>query len=333
MNNPFVNLVERLLNNIHYIFGRKGKVVFYVLIGSLVAGIAYGLFLSSPKTYPEDSILTVEEGDGLIEVAENLKKDGIVRSAFWFRNIAILLGGERSVQAGDYYLAQKENILSLAKRIVTGDYNIDSIKVTIPEGFTVKDISNLFDEKFTQFDKERFTTLAREGYMFPDTYHVQVTITAEPFIQTLSENFNLKIASLNKEIEKSNMPIEDIIILASIIESEAKNAEDRRIIAGILFERMERSMPLQVDATLKYITGKTSAELTQDDLKSESLFNTYVHLGLPPSPISNPGLDSIKAVLNPEESEYLYFLTGDDGKMYYAKSFEEHKRNKEKYIR
>ena len=124
----------------------------------------------------------------------------------------------------------------------------------------------------------------------------------------------------------------DIVAMASILEKEVKSSEDRRIVSGILWKRIKIGMALQVDATLDYERNKTSAELTAEDLKEDSPYNTYTRTGLPPSPINNPGLDAIKAALEPKASLYLYFLTDSDNNVHYAKDFEEHKRNKEKYL-
>jgi UPF0755 protein len=243
-----------------------------------------------------------------------------------------MLEGERGMQAGDYYLSKPENAFRIAWRIVHGKRDIVTLRVTIPEGFTNKEISDLFDSRFPRFDHESFLANAHEGYLFPDTYFMEVSSTASSTLSLLKNNYEDKVEPLREEIKASNHSEGEIITMASILESEARTKEDREIISGILWKRIKLKMPLQVDASLGYLTGKTSEELTDSDLKIDSPYNTYINKGLPPGPISNPGLESIVAALNPVDSKYLYFLTGNDGVMHYAKTFDEHKKNKAKYL-
>ena len=136
-----------------------------------------------------------------------------------------------------------------------------------------------------------------------------------------------------KDVELGGKSLEEIIIMASIIEKEASGDDDRKLISGILWKRQSIGMALQVDATFKYILGKESRDLTVADLKVDSPFNTYTNKGLPPSPICNPGLKSIMAALEPETSPYIYYLHSSDGNVYFAKNFEEHKKNKANYLK
>lgn len=206
---------------------------------------------------------------------------------------------------------------------------LETVRVTIPEGFNVRQIGEAL-EKAGMFRKEEFIAKAQdeEGYLFPDTYDFYKISTPEKVILKMRENFDLKVGG---RVEKEKL--KEIIILASILEEEAATPKDWKIIAGILLKRTEAKMPLQVDATLTYITGKTSAEMTDEDLALASPYNTYKNLGLPPGPISNPGINVIDAALNPEKSPYWYYLSDKNGVIHYAKTFEQHKINKQKYIR
>lgn len=300
----------------------------------LLLGIVYWQTISAPSVFPVNSIISIREGAGLLEVSDTLKKDMVIRSPFWFRTSAIFLGGERGLQAGDYYLPNKENSLHIAWRVVHGDKKLETVKVTIPEGFTNQQIGDLFEKKFPRFNKEDFLKKGTEGYMFPDTYFMEITADATSTIKILSDNFQSKLNPYNDEIDSSTTyaVLDELITVASIVEAEARTKEDREIVAGILLKRWELGMPLQADSTLKYVTGKKSNELTLDDLKSNSPYNSYKQLGLPPTPISNPGLESILAALRPLKTPYLYFLTDAEGKMHYAATFAEHKKNKEKYL-
>src|SRR3989344_1536144 len=186
------------------------------------------------------------------------------------------------------------------------------IAVTIPEGFNVGQIGETF-EKLGIFSKNVFVSAAQsqEGYLFPDTYRFYKDAKPEDVIKKMR----------------------DIIIMASILEEEVKSAEDRKIVAGILWKRLERSIGLNVDAALTYILGKASHALTAEDLKYDSPYNTYRYRGLPPGPISNPGLDTILAAISPIPSPYFYYLTDKDGVAHYAATLEEGALNKFKYLR
>jgi len=237
------------------------------------------------------------------------------------------------MKAGQYYMAGPENTPMIAWRILHGNYRVETVRLTIPEGFTVKKIANLFDDRFPFFDKKEFEAKAHEGYLFPDTYFVPVTATASSTLKMFSDNFDKKIATISSDLEKSDKTLDEILTMASILEGESSDHENMRIVSGILWKRIDIGMALQVDTGFVYVNGKTTKDLTVDDLKIDSPFNTYINRGLPPTPISNPGLDSIRAALNPENTPYLYFLTSDDGTMHYSKTFEEHVEKKFKYIK
>jgi len=285
-----------------------------------------------PSAFPSGSLVTVREGTGLYTLAEKLKQDRVIRSPFLFRMAAVVLGGERDMKAGQYLMPHPQNVFTLAWRVFHGDYGIEHIKLTIPEGFTVMKISALFDERFVLFNHADFMKNAPEGYLFPDTYFVPIIATASSIIKLLNDNFTRKISSVAREIDNSRHTLEEIITMASIIEREAKYQEDRTTISDILWKRIELDIPLQVDASFVYINGKTTKDLTLDDLKIDSPYNTYLYKGMPPTPISNPGLPSIVAALNPTTTPYFYFLTGSDGTMHYSRTFDEHVAKKHKYI-
>jgi UPF0755 protein len=149
----------------------------------------------------------------------------------------------------------------------------------------------------------------------------------------MEEHYEASIAPLRGTMESRGYTEDEVIILASILEREANDETSMRMVAGILENRLRDDMPLQVDAVFQYYTGKGSSDLTLEDLTTDTPYNTYTNIGLPPQPIGNPGLMAIEAVLNPTPSDYYYYLTGDDGEFYYAKTFEEHKRNKARYLR
>ena len=148
----------------------------------------------------------------------------------------------------------------------------------------------------------------------------------------MEDNFKSKIESVRGNIDNFKKPLTDVIIVASIIEDEAITSDDRRIVSGILWKRLKMKMPLQVDALFRYLDGKGTFDLTTEDLATTSPYNTYKYIGLPPTPINNPGLDSILAAVEPKKTNYLYFVSDKKGVMHYAATFEEHQRNRELYL-
>jgi UPF0755 protein len=302
----------------------------------VIAAILFFIFIYSllpPWSFPSGSIITISEGTGLYTLSLKLSDERVVRSPFLFRTFAIALGGERDMKAGEYLMSRPQSSLIIAWRIFHGDYDIKTARVTVPEGFTVKKISSLFDERFVFFDNSAFEASAPEGYLFPDTYFIQVTATASSTIKIFHDNFLNKVGTLLFEIESSEKTLEEIITMASILEGEVRGWENMEIVSGILWKRLDRGIPLQVDTSFLYVNGKTTKDLTLDDLKIDSPYNTYLYKGLPPTPISNPGLESIKAAIHPTTTPYFYFLTGDDGEMHYSRTFDEHVAKKIKYIK
>lgn len=288
----------------------KHRRIFIAIFGVIILILIFKPF-TPPSSFPSQSIVSVEDGVGLYDLADKLSEDKVIRSPFWFRIVAIILGGERRMKAGEYYMSRPQNVFSIAWRILDGDHDIATVKLTIPEGFTVDKISSLFDERFTLFDNKAFIASAPEGYLFPDTYFIPLSATASSTIKLLRANFDRKIFGTLPSIEVSKHSLEEIIIMASLLEAEANNKTDREMASDILWKRLKLGMPLQVDSEM----------------------GTYEFAGLPESPINNPGLESIDAAIHPTTTPYLYFLTGDDGEMHYSRTFEEHVAKKLKYIK
>lgn len=258
---------------------------------------------SPPDSFPTSSIITVPQGVSLSSLAQNLEDTGVIRSSLIFRLVAAILRSEHNMKAGEYKLGEPQNAITLAWRISRGEHGIETAKITIPEGFSKIEISNLFDERFQFLDHSLFLASAREGYLFPDTYFIPVTAREDAVRKLLEENFIRKTQGLETSKE--------IIIMASLIEGEAKTEKDRETVSDILWKRLKKGMPLQVDVDM----------------------STYEFKGLPPEPINNPGIISIRAAIYPASTPYLYYLTGDDGKMYYSRTHDEHVLKKAKYIK
>lgn len=308
-----------------------------VLISSffIIALLAVISFASMPPfSFQKNTVLTVAPGSTLVEITSNAKKLHIVQSRIFLQSLVISLGGERGVQAGDYFFSKPLSVFAVAKMLAAGNFNVDQVRITIPEGYSRREISIVSQTLLSNFDANTFIekTQNDEGYLFPDTYFVFPSITTEAYVKLLKDNFDTKINPLREDIAKSSRSEKDIITMASIIEKEAHGNEDRYVISGILWNRIDMGMPLQVDATFLFILGKGSSSLTLEDLKTDSPYNTYLFKGLPPTPIGNPGIESIKAAIHPSVTPYLYYLHDKEGGIHYAKTFEEHKKNKQKYL-
>ena len=264
-------------------------------------------------------------------IGDMLKKQGYIRSALLFRLFIRLSNEPVVVRAGSYVFPEVLSTQEIIRTLTNGTAPTPTRAVTFPEGFSVYDMRDYIGDALSSIDTE--SAVAYEGFLFPDTYFVSPYETFEELISRMRALYEEKIAPLRERIRSSNLTEEEVVILASIIEREANDEQSMRMVSGILQNRLQNDFPLQVDAVFTYLLGKTSAELTLDDLALDSPYNTYIHTGLPPAPIANPGLMSINAVLDPLPSEYLFYLTGNDGAFYYAKNFEEHKRNKARYLR
>ncbi len=291
------------------LFSRQGFEALGLFLIAVLVGV-YVFFITPPTNFPKSSIFTVEEGMGLDELGQELYSKHIIRSPIWFRIFGISVGGERGMKSGDYFLPEAENAFSIAWRIAHAEHKIEVVKITIPEGFTNQEISELFNQKFLKFNHQEFLSLAPQGFLFPDTYFIEVGATASSTIKLLKNNFILKTEKLTKEIKASGHSLEEIITVASIIESEVRTNKDRVIVSGILWKRLKIGMPLQVDSSPE----------------------TYERKGLPEEPISNPGIESIVASIHPVSSPYLYFLTDKKGVVYYGKTFDEHQTNRALYL-
>lgn len=311
-----------------------GIVVVGVVTLVIVLFIALGILARAPEEFPNDYIYVLESGSTLRDVSNTLAEQGVIKSRRMFELYVVLTGND-PVIAGDYLFEHPQPVHHVASRITSGDYGDSRIRVVLHEGLTVAQMADVLEESFPGFNKDQFLRLAKdkEGYLFPDTYFFFPSTTTKQIYDVLTNAFENQAGDLLLEIEESPYTIDEIITMASIIEREAANNNaERKIISGILWKRIEINMPLQVDAPFVYILGKGSAQLTRADLEEDSPYNTYTNLGLPPGPIGNPGLNSIKAALYPTETDYLYYLHGTDGVVRYGRNFDEHVANKRAYL-
>lgn len=308
-----------------YIMGWLGALGIFFLL--------YIVLTSAPMRFPAGTIVTIEEGETISGVIDDLKSRKVLRSSFIAK--ASLVLGQKDVIAGDYIFKHKENLHSVLRTLIAGDYGLEPLSVTLQEGMTVLEMADVFGEAFGEsFDKEKFIeeALPQEGYLFPDTYLFLPNVKPETIITTMQETFFERVNTIEQEIIDFGQPLEAVVIMASLLEKEARRLETRRKISGVLWNRLEIDMPLQVDAVFPYIIGKNTYEVTLDDLEYDSPYNTYKYAGLPVGPIANPSLDSILASVTPIESDYLFYLADRNGMTYFARDFEGHKRNRVLYL-
>ncbi len=314
---------------------RMMKGAFFVAVGLIGICAFFSYLLITPRHFPEGEMIIIAEGLSLGEVSHLLKEKKVIRSRMLFEACILGTTGDRHVRAGTYLLTEPESVCRIADRIARGTTGLSAIRFTIPEGFTNREIAHTALRLLRNFDEQRFLEEAKmyEGFLFPDTYFLSPDASDVNVIETLSKEFDKKIEPFLERIERSAHSLREIVIMASILEKEAQTIEDQRMVSGILWKRIEINMPLQVDASFLYLWGKASHELTQEDLRFDSLYNTYVYRGLPPGPIGNPGLSAIEAALTPVSSPYLYYLHDSKGDIHYARTFDEHRQNKERHLR
>lgn len=258
--------------------------------------------------------VTVPEGATVGKVAQLLEEKRIIRSAGYFKKTAT-----GTILPGTYALSPSETPEAIYDKLHRGE--VAAIRVTIPEGFTNKKIAERLKDKGLLTETETFLRLTdgQEGQLFPDTYAFAKESTPQDLIAQLRNNFTKRTRELNVTPEA--------LIVASLVEREAETDDDRPRIAGVIYNRLKKNMRLQIDATVQYILPEHKSRLLFADLKTPSPYNTYLHAGLPPGPICNPGLPSIQAALTPEKHDYLFYVQGSGKGHVFAKTFAEHRSN------
>ena len=272
--------------------------------------LIFGVFLWNGVYSPIDTdsnvekVFIIEKGEATSEIAYNLEKEGFIRSGHLFRIYTFFKGISGKLQAGEYLLFSAITVPEITEKFVSG--KVIGIKVTIPEGFTINQIEERLNKElklkisnFTVNDfKQDFGFLATapnnaslEGFLFPDTYQFSYKVNANEVLRTMLGNFNKQLNSeIREEIIRQNKSIFEIVTMASLIEKEVDNFKDRTLVSGVLWKRLENGIPLQVDATIIYITGKKTTKVSKEDTRIDSPYNTYKYPDLPVGPISNPGL-------------------------------------------
>lgn len=334
------------------------KVILWIIgLTLLLGGVAYWYWdgqVDEARGNNKDTVsFVVAKGEGARTIAERLEAKGIISAKLPFLYYVMRSKLQDKIQSGTYELSGTMSIPEITERLVEGKVVPPGVKVTFPEGFT----ANMMAERLTATGlpgseflaivtqpfpkwKERFSFLADlpagaslEGYLFPDTYIFPKQATGELVVNELLKTFEKKAIPLfGTHKNKTKLTPYKSLILASIIEEEGKNGSERKIIGDIFLKRLAIGQPLQSDATVNYALGTNKMQPSIADTETNSPYNTYKNPGLPPTPIANPGLESITAALDPTPNEYYYFLNNlKTGETVFSKTFEEHVANRAKH--
>ena len=316
------------------------------ILALFLLGAFFCVWSLSPvaSSSPQEKSFIVKNGESAYDVADHLASEGLIRSPKVFRLYFRLFYSQDGLQSGNYTLNSGMSASAIASDLANGRGK-SYVSITIPEGYTVDRIAALFEEKglgkaedfkkaakeaknpFVKGDISPESTYGVEGYLFPDTYHLYLERpAAEELIAAQLANFDRKTAEMRKELEGSNMTLKQWVTLASLVEREVRKQDEQGKVAGIFWKRLHIDMPLQSCATIQYILGEPKLELTIADTQIASPYNTYIHSGFPPGPVSNPGLPALKAALHPQDTADLFFVAQSDGSHIFSSTYEEHLR-------
>ena len=328
-----------------------------VIVGVVVSGsYLFDAYLTKPDEGTQAIAFSIEEGSSVDTIARRLEDEGLITSKLFFK--AYIRFSKATPQAGEFQLTPGMSLRALVSEL--GFAQAREVQVTIPEGYTLLEIGEVvttvlpgistqqWEEVIKKNGKEAIAVddiltgipqgQGLEGYLFPDTYRFREDADAMIVAQTMVLTLKRRLAENDITIPRNlifegGLTFHEMLTLASIVEREVRSPEDMKIVAGIFYTRLKIGMALQADSTVNYVTGGNTPSISLDDSYIDSPYNTYRNLGLPPGPISNPGMNAILATLNHVDSDYVYFLTTPEGKVIYAKTFDEHVANKYQYLK
>ena len=326
----------------------RKRVIFFTITLLFLVGVflvfGFGYYLSTPaEKEGKDQVFFVYEGSTLNEVASELESKRIITGKRLFLLWARLMGYSRNIKAGEYRLSSAMPPLKILETLSRGI--VITHPVTIPEGFTIKQIGELLEEKGL-VNKEEFLAItgdydvakrygisgeSLEGYLYPDTYQFGRGLSPMSIVDVMVKHFWKVFAPLREKVEQSGMTVKEVVTLASIVEKETGRAEERPIIASVFLNRLKKQMRLESDPTVIYGLKDFTGNLKKKHLSQPTPYNTYVIHGLPPGPIANPGKEAINAVLFPAQTDYLYFVSKNDGTHHFSKTLVEHNKAVEIY--
>ena len=324
--------------------------IIFTILGIIGFIFVWGIFL--PLSFvPQSNInYVVSKGMGYREIGLALEKKGVIANHGFFNAFALMSLHYNNLQAGTYSISSSMSVASIISKIASGKTLRNNL--TLLEGWDLHDMGSYLEKKDVTTQKD-FLTLTKqdvsgqyeflkdkpkkqslEGYLFPDTYEVGKNPDQEELVREMLDNFGSKLTpALRGEIARQHKTVFQVVTMASILEKEVRTLEDKKIVAGILWKRIDEGVPLQVDATVNYVTGKSDARVSLKDATIDSPYNTYKYYGLPAGPICNPGIDSLLAAIYPTKSDYWYYLSANaTGKTIFSKTFAEHSAAIRKYL-
>lgn len=329
------------------------------VVGLVMGGsFVYDVFLTSPEEGVGAMEIVIEPGTSVKGIADQLLEQEIISSKFFFELYVAMSDQQMSLQAGSFSLVPGTSLRELVVDLTSAEAS--ESQVTIPEGYTLEQIQEVVVEGLENVTEKEWvdvtgengkllmtstklldsipTGQSLEGYLFPDTYRFRTDADAQTVVDTMVLTLERRLAENEIVVPEdgildNGMSMHDLITLASVVEREVQSVEDMAVVAGIFLNRMDIGMALQACSTVNYITGKNDPAVTLEDSQIDSPYNTYQNLGLPPGPIANPGMNAIMAVLDPQDTSYMYFLSTEEGETVYASTYDEHIANKYKYLK
>ena len=326
------------------------KKIFYVTVGIFTTCLIMALFLNHFYEKPtgegnKQMVLEIKKGDTADKISSLLQKEGFISSNHYLSFLFRITQKSHLIKQGHYEIHDGMRIREIYSVLLKGKVRL--IKITIPEGFHNRQIASLFVKKKIIKHENEFFAAAKdpvllkkyqipaqtvEGYLLPETYSVPQNYPVKKLVDLMMQNFFKKLKNIPEVNQKSPKELHEKIILASIIERETKKEFERPLMASVFMNRIEKNIKLESCATIQYAFDEPKKRLLYKDLKIQSPYNTYIHGGYPPTPISNPGVLSLQAAFSPAKTDYLYFLVKPDDSHYFSKSFGEHLLAKKKFI-
>ncbi|MAF24579.1 hypothetical protein CL634_03250 [bacterium] len=359
------------MTNIRYVRKNKptNKLRKYLVVVVILLLVFYVYYLRAVHANSDGVGLVeinINPGDSSYEIGEKLRQAELIRSVWAFELYTWRRNLDDRFQIGSYDLTRGDDLVFYVDSLTRSPDARHERDITLIEGWSVLDLGRYLEHEGLAETKEvlavtgepgqfygrispgrptdysgdydflrsKPSKVGLEGYVFPDTYRIYSDASLDDVIRRALDNFDAKLTTqMRADIKASDYSIHEIVTLASIIEKEVQSQVDKKIVAGIFYNRLNAGIGLQADSTVNYVTGKSVTRASLDDTAVDSPYNTYKYRGLPPGPISSPGIDSIIAAIYPADTIYFYFLTTPDGRVIYGQDFEQHVANKQRYLR
>lgn len=312
----------------------SGKIlvsIMVLLMGFVVASSGWGWWLAQPGPLTTEKTVVIESGSSVNGIAEQLVEEDVLKNALTLRLAARVYGLDNTLQAGEYLFSPNISTRTVLNKLATGDV-IDR-QITIPEGLTTEAIGTLLMEN-QGLVGDMPQNLA-EGSLYPDTYKFRYGLTREALVARMQQRMEQEIKDAWNN-RADNLPIsspEELVVLASIVEKESAIGSERPEVASVFVNRLKKGMKLQADPTVIYGASNYFGNIRRAHLREDHPYNTYIHHGLPPGPIANPGRDALQAAANPAITEHLYFVADGTGAHVFASTYKEHKENVKRYVK